>query len=194
MRFPRLLGPQDARTDRGGVLYGRRDALDRLAPRDLGGGGVTHVTRWDLALRPPPARFEAGTPNIAGVLGLAAAARFLTALGWDDMAAHSERLARALHEGLSAIRGVRILAAEGPALPIVSWTSPSCAVDPEDLSVALSDRYGVMTRAGRQCAHPLFEVLRCPGGALRMSAYVYNTLDEIRHACDSVGRVLSILS
>jgi cysteine desulfurase/selenocysteine lyase len=176
-----------------GVLYGRTSALDRLTPSQLGGGVVERVTARDYELRPAPARFEAGTPNIAGALGLAEATRYLEKLQWPGIQQHARVLTQALRDGLSRNRALCLLAAEGDALPILSFVTPSSAVRLNDVAVALSDRYGIMTRAGLLCAHPLFSALGLPGGALRVSAYIYNTLEEVEHLCESVAQVLSVM-
>ena len=182
----KMLGPTGV-----GVLYGRRRALECLTPRDLGGGVVERVTLSERELRPVPARFEAGTPNIAGVLGLAAAVRYIETIGWGAITEHAQLLAHILRSMLSEVRGVRLLAAEGKTLPIVSLSVPEAGVRLEDLSAALSDRYGIMTRSGLMCAQPLFHALRWPEGALRISAYIYNTVQEVEWLCASLGELLT---
>jgi cysteine desulfurase/selenocysteine lyase len=182
----KMLGPTGV-----GALYGRRKALECLRPRDLGGGAVERVTLNETELRPPPGRFEAGTPNIAGVLGFAAAVRYIEAIGWGAISEHGQLLARTLRSRLSEVRGVRLLSAEGETLPIVSLSVPDVGVRLEDLSAALSDRYGIMTRSGLMCAQPLFKALRWPEGALRISAYLYNTVQEVEWLSASLGELLT---
>jgi selenocysteine lyase/cysteine desulfurase len=92
---------------------------------------------------------------------------------------------------LSTQRALRVLAAEGEALPIVSFTLANAAVRLDDVAMALSDRYGIMTRAGLQCAHPLFAALELPGGALRVSAYLYNTIPELDRLGEAVAELMS---
>jgi cysteine desulfurase/selenocysteine lyase len=185
----KMLGPTGT-----GVLYGKRASLERLNAPVLGGGVVERVTAQDYELRSAPARFEAGTPNIAGALGLASAAEFLERLGWAQIQAHARAQAQTLRERIASQRALRVLAAEGDALPIVSFALPGGAVRLDDIATALSDRYGVMTRAGLQCAHPLFAALELPGGALRVSAYLYNTLEELAVLGDALGELLSAFS
>ena len=184
----KMLGPTGI-----GALYGTTGALERLAPSQLGGGVVERVTLRDYELRSPPARFEAGTPNIAGALGLAAATRYFENLQWSGIHQHARALTRALRDGLSRNRALRMIAAEGDALPILSLVAPNAAVHLQDVAMALSDRYGIMTRAGLLCVHPLFGSLGLPGGALRISAYVYNTLEEVEYLCESVAQLLSVM-
>jgi cysteine desulfurase/selenocysteine lyase len=184
----KMLGPTGV-----GALYGEQRALERLASSQLGGGVVERVTRRDHELGPVPARFEAGTPNIAGALGFAAATRYLDKLEWPAIREHARALTRALRDGLSSIPELRVLAAEGDALPIVSVVAPSSAVRMRDISVALSDRYGIMTRAGLLCAHVLFDGLGMPEGALRVSAYVYNTAADVESLCEALAELLSVM-
>jgi cysteine desulfurase/selenocysteine lyase len=184
----KLLGPMGV-----GVLYGRRDALDSLKPRDMGGGVVERVTARTFELRAVPARLEPGTPNVAGILGLGEAIRFLEHIGWQAIREHGNTMAGALRRGLGALRGVRLIASETAldALPIISLAVLSSAVRSDDLALALSDTYGVMTRSGRLCAHPLFDAVDAPAGALRVSAYVYNSLSEVDYLCRSFDELLT---
>jgi len=184
----KMLGPTGV-----GVLYGRASQLEQLEAKTLGGGVVARVTARSHELRWGPARFEAGTPNIAGVLGLAEAARFLERVGWPKIQDHGRALSIALTRGLSEVRGLRTIVAEGELLPIVSVTAPNSAVRLEDIAMALSDRYGIMSRAGLQCAHPLFQALCLQSGALRVSAYIYNTAGEVDSLCESLSELMSTL-
>lgn len=173
-----------------GVLYGQEDALARLEPLHLGGGTVDRVSRSTYSLRDLPHRLEAGTPNVGGAIGLAAALRWLRTTGYDAVRSHGESLADALIQGLSGIRGLRVLAARrSPRIPVVSALPEGVLLSADDLSMLLSDRYGIMTRSGMHCAHPLFESLGARGGAIRASASLYNTqaeIDELVSALDAV--------
>ncbi len=185
----KMLGPTGT-----GVLYGRREALERLSPRDLGGGVVTQVTSRGYALQNGPARFEAGTPNIAGAIGLAAATRFIQNCGWEAVENHGRKLAEALDAGVRELPGVRVLMAKTPhALPIASISGIDLPVSLDDLGVSLSDNYAMMTRTGLHCAHPLFGALGLPNGALRASAYLYNTVSEIERFCSRLRELLVAL-
>ncbi len=182
----KMLGPTGI-----GALYGSACELDRLSAPQLGGGVVERVTVSGYELRSAPARFEAGTPNIAGALGLAAATRYLEKVGWQYIHEHGRALAQALRGGLAQCPELRVLAAEGHTLPIVSVVAPNSAVHLSEVGTALSDRYAIMTRAGLLCAHPLFNALGLPEGGLRVSAYIYNTLREIDRLCDALAELMS---
>jgi cysteine desulfurase / selenocysteine lyase len=184
----KLLGPTGI-----GVLYGRAEALAALAPRDIGGGTVERVTSSDYAWHAAPACLEAGTPNIAGALGLAEATRFLERLGWEAIGRHSEALTHAAFRGLSALPDVRLLSSpEHTRLPTISLTFPSYPIGVDVVAATLSDRYGIMVRSGLHCAHPLFEQLGLRDGALRASFYLYNTVDEVHALCASLTDILSV--
>jgi selenocysteine lyase/cysteine desulfurase len=184
----KLLGPTGI-----GVLYGRAEALSALAPRDIGGGTVERVTASGYAWHAAPASLEAGTPNIAGALGLAEATRFLERLGWDAIGRHSEVLTDAAFRGLSALRDVRLLSSpEHTRLPTISLTFPGLPIGVDVVAATLSDRYGIMVRSGLHCAHPLFEQLGLRDGALRASFYLYNTLEDVHALCASLADILSV--
>jgi cysteine desulfurase / selenocysteine lyase len=181
----KMLGPTGI-----GVLYGRASAMERLSSPQLGGGMVERVTRHDHKLRSGPGRFEAGTPNIAGALGLSAATRYIETIGLREVQKHGAGLAEAIKSGLTKRAALTLLSAEGDVLPIVSLILKGSAIRPDDVAIALSDRYGIMTRAGLLCAHPLFEGLGLPGGALRVSAYVYNSVEEVDYFCESLAEIM----
>jgi cysteine desulfurase/selenocysteine lyase len=132
-----------------GILWAKRARLEELAPWRTGGGMVARVDYQHARFREPPARFEAGTPNVAGVIGLAAAARYLAALGPARLD-HEQRLHARLVGALREIRGVRVLGE--PRHALASFVVDG--VHPHDLASVL-DRDGVAIRAGHHCAQPL---------------------------------------
>ena len=173
-----------------GVLWADWDLLQRLEPSALGGGTVDWVDTEGQALRKVPHRFEAGTPNIAGVFGLAAAIDYLDALGMDFVAAHDRALGRRLldlaleREYLCPLGDdqdddrAAVLSVSVPGAPRLA-----------DTARMLSDSYGVMCRSGHLCAQPLIQKLRGDGEVLRFSAYLYNTEDEIRGAFEALDEI-----
>ena len=142
-----------------------------MPPYQMGGDMIEFVyddrTTWNVL----PHRFEAGTPNVAGAVGLAAAVDYLDGLGMDAVAAHERALIRCAYERLSGVEGVRVY---GPPPPdrsgVVSFTVAD--IHPHDLATIL-DGDGVCIRAGHHCAQPLMRRLRVPATA-RASFYVYN--------------------
>jgi cysteine desulfurase / selenocysteine lyase len=167
-----------------GVLAGRAEALDLLEPDSLGGGTVDRVTLERYALKELPYRLEAGTPNVGGAIGLAAALRFLETLDPAALAAAEAGLVEALRTIESIGLPLRALAPRGDAerLPILTLAVEPGPVDADHLAVELNDRYGIMVRSGYHCAHPLLDAHGVKLGTLRLSAALYTTPDEIE-AC-----------
>ncbi|MEU6038438.1 cysteine desulfurase [Actinomadura sp. NPDC047616] len=160
-----------------GVLYGRRDLLADTAPYQVGGGMVKGATRTGpVRYLPVPGRFEAGTPNIEGAVGLAAALRYLHGLGWDAVRRHDRALVRYAVAALGEIDRVRVVGDPG-ADPsgIVSFVVDG--VHPYDVGGHL-DAHGVAVRGGVHCAADLLDDLGLLG-TVRMSFAVYNSEDEV---------------
>jgi cysteine desulfurase / selenocysteine lyase len=184
----KMLGPTGI-----GVLYGRRELLDSMPPFLTGGSMIETVTMEATTYAPAPQRFEAGTPMTSQVVGLAAAARYLGAIGMDVVAVHERELVAVAIQGLSDIPGVRII---GPARMAHRGSPVSFVVDgvhAHDVGQVLDDD-GVAVRVGHHCAWPLHKRFGVAATA-RASFAVYNTLDEVdrlvagvRRAVDFFGR------
>jgi selenocysteine lyase/cysteine desulfurase len=147
-----------------GCLVGRADWLRAAEPYLLGGGATASVSEHVTWSADPQQRHEAGTPNVLGVVALAAACEALT--DWDALVAHEERLLHRLRTGLATIPGVRELSLWGelsPRVGIVSFVVEGR--DSREVAVELSDRYGIGVRDGRFCAHPLVRRLAGEGAA-----------------------------
>ncbi|MFE9577167.1 aminotransferase class V-fold PLP-dependent enzyme [Nocardia sp. NPDC006044] len=160
-----------------GVLYGKRELLSRLEPYQVGGGTVKGVTLAEpVAYVPVPARLEAGTPHIAGAIGLAAAFDYVHGLGWDAVQRHDDLLVEATVEALQGISRVRIIG-DPAAQPsgIVSFVVDG--IHPYDVGGHL-DRHGVAVRSGVHCANLFIDTFG-EVGTVRLSFAVYNTEAEI---------------
>jgi cysteine desulfurase/selenocysteine lyase len=168
----KMLGPTGI-----GALYGRRELLNALPPFLTGGSMITTVTMERAEYLPAPQRFEAGTQPVAQAIGLAAAVRYLEAIGMGRVAAHEAELGARLAEGVAAIDGVRLL---GPAPGEPRIGLASFAVDgvhAHDVGQFLDDR-GIAVRVGHHCAQPLHRRLGITAST-RASAAVYTTRDEV---------------
>ena len=171
----KLLGPTGV-----GVLWGRAEALERLTPQVVGGGTVDDVTTTGFTFKRLPYRLEGGTPNISGVIGFAAALDWLEQLGFPAVIEHERALAAQLEAELTGLPGADVFMAKGPhRLALASIAPRSAAVSPDHLATILSDGSQVMVRSGFHCARPAFARLKAPHGALRVSAYLYNTSEEL---------------
>lgn len=175
----KMLGPTGV-----GILYGRRELLDRMPPF-LGGGSMIRRVRLE-GFEPAelPAKFEAGTPPIVPAIGLGAAIEYLERVGLEAIQEHEQRLTRRAHEVLRELSGVRILGPPpGDKAGIVSFTLEG--IHAHDVAQLL-DRRGIAVRAGHHCAMPLHKRLGIMAST-RASFYFYNTLDEV----EQLGQALA---
>ena len=183
----KMLGPNGI-----GVLYGRRDVLDALPPFITGGSMIETVTMEATTYAPAPQRFEAGTPMTSQVVGLAAAARYLTEIGMPAVEAHEAELVAAALAGLAAIDGVRII---GPTSLEHRGSPVSFVVDgvhAHDVGQVLDDE-GVAVRVGHHCAWPLHRRFGIAATA-RASFAVYNTHDEVDRLVAGVKRAVEFFA
>ncbi len=169
-----------------GVLYGRRALLEKLAPDETGGGMVVNVTYEGATWKPAPERFEAGTPNIAGAIGLGVACDYLDALGRAAIERHDHALARLAYEKLSVLPGIRLLGPAGERGGLVSFAFPD--LHAHDV-VTFADEDGIALRGGHHCNQPLMRKLGLTS-TTRASFYVYNTAEEIDVLVASLRRTL----
>ena len=170
-----------------GVLYVRRELLAKAEPVEFGGGMVTEVTGSQYQLEGIPTRFEAGTPNIEGVIGLGAAVDFLQSVGMDDIRRHSLSLGKRLVKGLRSVPGLKVYPqSTRDHVGIASFVMPGIAAD--ELARQLSDRFNIMTRSGLHCAEPLVRAFGQPG-MVRASLYIYNTAGEVDAIVAALQRI-----
>jgi cysteine desulfurase / selenocysteine lyase len=179
----KMLGPTGI-----GVLYGRRALLDAMPPFLTGGSMIETVTMEATTYAPAPQRFEAGTPMTSQVVGLAAAARYLSAIGMAAVEAHEDELVAAALVGLAQVDGVRIV---GPTSLDHRGSPVSFVVDgihAHDVGQVLDDE-GVAVRVGHHCAWPLHRRFGIAATA-RASFAVYNTLDEVDRLVAGIERAV----
>lgn len=170
-----------------GVLWGRGDLLEATQPVQGGGAMIDRVTFERTTYAPPPARFEAGTPHIVGVLGLHAAIDYVDAIGLDRIHAHEAALVAKTRDALSSLNSVRLFGPEDSA-GIVSFAVEG--VHPHDIGTIL-DEGQVAIRAGHHCAQPLMDLLGVPATA-RASFGVYNGENDIDRLVAGLKRVRKI--
>lgn len=183
----KMLGPTGI-----GVLYGRRALLNALPPFLTGGSMIETVTMESATYAPAPQRFEAGTPMTSQVVGLAAAARYLDAIGMAAIEAHEAELVAATLDGLTQIPQVRII---GPTTTEDRGSPVSFVLDgvhAHDVGQILDDD-GIAVRVGHHCAAPLHRRFGIAATA-RASFAVYNTLDEVDRLVAGVKRAVEFFS
>lgn len=170
-----------------GVLYGRRALLDKLAPDETGGGMVVQVNYETATWKPAPERFEAGTPNVADAIGLAAACDYLDGIGRAAIAAHDDQLVRYAMEKLSALPGIRIIGprAGAPRSGLVSFAFDN--VHAHDV-VTFANEDGIALRGGHHCNQPLMRKLGL-ASTTRASFYLYNTEEEVDRLVASLRKI-----
>ncbi len=165
-----------------GALYGRRELLQQMPPWQGGGEMISSVRLEGCEFKPPPARFEAGTPNIAGAVGLTAAIDFIESVGRAAIWEHDQRLTQRMLQRLSALPGARVL---GPPPGVERGAVAAftlAAAHPHDV-VTFADEQGLALRGGHHCNQPLMRRFKVPSTA-RASIYFYNTLDEVDRMAD----------
>ena len=158
-----------------GALYGRGEVLDSIPPWHGGGEMIVSVTLEKSAFKKAPHRFEAGTPNIAGAIGLAAAIVYIERIGRSAIFEHDAELAGYAVERLAELPGMRVLGPSAERGALVGFVME--AAHPHDLTT-FADQYGLAMRGGHHCNQPLMRRFGLPG-TTRASFYFYNTKEEI---------------
>ena len=172
-----------------GVLYGKRELLDRMPPFMGGGDMVDRVTFARTTYAPVPLKFEAGTANFVGAIGLGEAVRFLEGLDARAVEAHESSLLARATEGLSAIPGLRIYGTTPDKCAIVSFNVEG--VHPYDVGMIL-DKLGIAVRTGQHCAEPVMDHFSTKG-MCRASFALYNTAAEVDALVAGVERAVRML-
>ncbi|MFT5719862.1 MAG: cysteine desulfurase/selenocysteine lyase [Motiliproteus sp.] len=168
-----------------GVLYGKRQLLQAMPPWQAGGEMIERVSFQSCTFQPPPFRFEAGTPNIVGAIGLAEAIRYLNSFDLDQRQRHEQQLLAHAVQRLSALPGLRIIGQPRQRVGLL----PFVIDDTHSLDLGtLLDQHGIALRTGQHCAQPLHQHLGLEG-TVRASFGLYNTIGEI----DRLANTLSIL-
>lgn len=181
----KVYGPTGA-----GILYGRTEWLERLPPYQGGGDMITEVTFEKSQFNKHPHKFEAGTPNMAGVIGLAKAIEYLNKIGMATIAAHENVLLQHATELLSHISGLKIIGTASQKVGVISFTLEG--IHPHDIGTVL-DHDGIAIRAGHHCAMPLMTRFNVPGTA-RASFGMYNTIDEVNALEKSIHKLKKLFS
>lgn len=167
-----------------GALWARRELLEAMPPWQGGGEMIDTVELERSTWAAVPHKFEAGTPNVAGAIGMAAAAMYIESLGYDAIAAHEEALVRYGMERLGAVDGLRLFGPEDPAERTAVFSFALEGVHPHDVATIL-DAEGIAVRAGHHCTQPLMRRLGVPA-TTRASCWIYNTTDELDRLAEAL--------
>ncbi len=171
-----------------GVLYGQSALLEAMPPYQGGGDMIRSVRFAGTEYAPPPAKFEAGTPHIAGVIGLGAAVDYLSSVGWEPIHLHEMDLLAYVTETLSAVPGVRLLGTAPVKASVVSFVMDG--IHAHDVGTVL-DQEGIAIRTGHHCTQPVMERLGVPATA-RASFAFYNTREEVDALARAVEKVREV--
>lgn len=173
-----------------GVLYGKKEWLDKIPPYQTGGGMIRTVTFEKTTYAPIPEKFEAGTPAIAANIGLGAAIDYLNSIDFEAAAKYEHELLEYATEKLSAIEGVKIIGTAKEKASVLSFTIEN--VHPHDIGTIL-DQQGIAVRAGHHCAQPVMQFFDVPATA-RASFAFYNTKEEVDKLVGAVQKVMEVFA
>lgn len=173
-----------------GVLYGKRHLLDEMPPYQGGGDMIRSVTFEKTLYNQLPYKFEAGTPHIAGAIGLEAALEYLTGIGLEEVFAHEQELLTYGTESLKAIPGLRLIGTAREKAGVISFVMED--IHPHDIGTIL-DRQGIAIRTGHHCAQPLMQRFGIPATA-RASIALYNTATEIDALVAGIYKLKEVFS
>ncbi|PIV90433.1 cysteine desulfurase CsdA [Candidatus Gracilibacteria bacterium CG17_big_fil_post_rev_8_21_14_2_50_48_13] len=173
-----------------GVLYMNEDLLATLPPWQGGGDMIERVSFDHITYRSGPARFEAGTPNIAGVLGLGSSLTFFSELSWEVASAYEASLAKHALSALKVVPGLQLLGTAEQRVPVFSFTLKG--VHPHDVGTIL-DSDNICVRTGQHCAEPLMQRFGIPA-TTRISCSLYTTTEEIDAAVASLHKTVDLFA
>ncbi|HTK39003.1 MAG TPA: cysteine desulfurase [Pyrinomonadaceae bacterium] len=173
-----------------GVVYGKREWLDKMPPYQTGGGMIRTVSFEKTTFAPIPEKFEAGTPAIAAGIGLGAAVDYINSVDFEAAAAYEHELLEYATQRLSDIQGVKIVGTAANKASVLSFTIDG--VHPHDIGTIL-DQSGIAVRAGHHCAQPVMQFFDVPATA-RASFAFYNTREEVDKLAEAVQKVIEVFA
>lgn len=173
-----------------GLLYGKEEWLHKLPPYQGGGEMIKQVTFEKTTYADLPHKFEAGTPNIAGVIAFGTAIDYLNNLGFETIAAYENELLNYATKKLLQIEGLRIYGTSKNKIAVISFNIGE--IHPYDIGVII-DKLGIAARTGHHCAQPIMDYYKIPG-TVRVSFSFYNTLEEIDVLYNALIKAKSMLS
>ena len=173
-----------------GILYGKEEALNELPPYQGGGEMIKEVYLNKSIYADLPHKFEAGTPNIAGVIATKYAVEFIKNIGLNNIHEHENKLLKHATEKMHSIPGVKIYGTSKNKTGIISFNIKN--IHPYDIGVII-DKMGIAIRTGNHCTQPIMDKYKIPGTA-RISFGVYNTKEEINRCVDAINRAINMLS
>lgn len=172
-----------------GILYGKRERLEAIAPYQGGGEMISTVTLEKSTYAGLPHKFEAGTPHVEGIIGFGAALKFINEIGIESISAHEQSLLEYATKECSGIKGFRVIGNSKNKASVLSFVIDG--VHPYDLGVLL-DQQGIAVRTGQHCTQPIMDAF-CIEGTVRASFAMYNTFEEIDSFISGLKKAVSML-
>ncbi|MDY6960099.1 MAG: aminotransferase class V-fold PLP-dependent enzyme, partial [Halobacteriota archaeon] len=169
----KMLGPTGT-----GILYIKESMIKEIEPLLFGGGMISEVSLEDFSLVESYERFEGGTPNIAGGIGLGKAIEYLDGLGMENVRGHEEMLTKRLLAGLFAIENVEVYGPSDTSERVGTVSFNIKGLNSHDVALILDESSEIMLRSGHHCCMPLIRELGVDG-TVRASLYIYNTTEEV---------------
>lgn len=182
----KMLGPTGI-----GILYGKKDLLEKLPPFNFGGGMINKVTLDDAKWAEVPEKFEAGTQNIAEAIGLAQAIKYLEKIGMDNIEQYEKELLNYALEKLKDIGGIKIFNNKENSIAILSFDIPG--IHPHDVATLMNEK-NIAIRAGHNCAMPLMDKLGLKAGVSRASFYIYNAKEDIDKFIETLKEIKGVFN
>lgn len=173
-----------------GILYGKERLLENMPPYQSGGDMIKKVTFEKTTFADLPSKFEAGTPNIEGFIGLGTALSYISSLGLDAISNHESQIMAYAIESLKSLDFISILGYNGTNVSAISFVMDT--VHPHDIASIL-DNKGICVRAGHHCAHPLMQFYKVPS-TTRISFALYTTTDEINACISELKEIYTLFS
>lgn len=171
-----------------GILFGKKDLLNKMPPYQGGGDMISYVSFEKTTYNELPYKFEAGTPHIAGAIGLGKAIEYLNQFDWHDIEAHEKKLLHYTHEKLLNIDGLKIIGNAKAKASVVSFIIDG--IHPHDMGTIL-DQEGIAIRAGHHCAQPVMDFYGIPA-TTRASFTLYNNLEDIDRLVSGIEEAIKI--
>ncbi len=183
-----LLGPVGT-----GFLYCNKEIIDNLEPINLGGGTIKDVTLTDFKLSEPPARFEGGTQNISGLIGLGAAVDYLNRIGMENIETHGKKITKMMYNGIKEIENSIVYGHPEAIYDMVGFNING--VNCHDVAKILDEQKTICVRSGMHCAIPAMRQIGAYdiGGTVRASIHYYNTKEEIQTLIDTLEEISRFL-
>jgi cysteine desulfurase/selenocysteine lyase len=172
-----------------GILYGKRERLEAIAPYQGGGEMISTVTLEKSTYAGLPHKFEAGTPHVEGIIGFGAALKFINEIGIEFITAHEQSLLEYATKQCSGIKGFRVIGNSKNKASVLSFVIDG--VHPYDLGVLL-DQQGIAVRTGQHCTQPIMDAF-CIEGTVRASFAMYNTFEEVDSFISGLKKAVSML-